>query len=123
MRLVSYAFLAAVLAVVCVGYVRYVWVLALAPSFLPFEEGIEEAVGATNGNVSQNLHIQSYAVAVVDRLGLPRYVGGEDVWPTHMLFFTMVWSTFLLVAFMDLSLEHRSRPAERNPDLSLGYLN
>jgi hypothetical protein len=99
MRFVSYVFLFAICLIVCFFYVQYVWMLALSPAtFSSFATGPSELSGE-DGSVAQPFTVQANAVAVVSYMGLP---GGHDVWPRHILFFTLVWSCFLLVAFMDL---------------------
>ena len=97
MRLVSYAFTAAVLVVVCFAYAQFWWMLV--SSELPQVSGWVTGGAGTNVDVQ----VQASARMVVSRMGLPAYADGfPPLWPVHMLFYTLLWTGFLMVAFVDL---------------------
>ncbi|MCJ7633326.1 hypothetical protein MUP77_13185 [Candidatus Bathyarchaeota archaeon] len=99
MRLVSYCFLAVVLVVVCVVYVQFSWQDSTMTSGFTGSGTFSFSQNETNG---QSIGTQTSASTSVSRLGLPVYDGaGGYVWPTHMLFFCLLWCGLLMFAFVD----------------------
>lgn len=98
MRLVSYVFMAAVLVVVCLAYVQFWWMVVQGE--LP---QVSSWIAQVSSGTDVDVHVQASASVLVERLGLPVYASGFPyLWPLHMLFFTLVWTLFLMVAFVDL---------------------
>ena len=97
MRLVSYVFMAAVLVVVCFAYVQFWWMLV--------QGELPQMSGWVTGNTSTDVDVQVQASAsiIVSRMGLPIYATGfPPLWPVHMLFYTLLWTGFFMVVFVDL---------------------
>ncbi|MEM3622767.1 MAG: hypothetical protein QXR76_03235 [Candidatus Bathyarchaeia archaeon] len=99
MRLVSYLFMAAVLAVVCFAYVQFWWMLVQGE--LP--QVSSWLMPSSNFSTDVDVNVDASATIIVTRMGLPIYASGFPyLWPVHMLFFTVLWTSFLMVAFIDL---------------------
>ena len=99
MRLISYVFIAAVLVVACLAYVQFWWMLVQGE--LP---QVSSWIAQVSGTTDVDVHVQASASMLVVRLGLPVYASGFPyLWPTHVMFFTVVWVGFLMIAFVDLA--------------------
>ena len=99
MRLVSYVFVAAVLVVACLAYTQFWWMLVQGQ--LP---QVSSWIAQVSGTTDVDVHVQASASMLVERMGLPVYASGFPyLWPTHVMFFTVVWVGFLMVAFVDLT--------------------
>ena len=99
MRFVSYLFIVAVLVVACLAYVQFWWMLVQGE--LP---QVSSWIAQVSGTTDVDVHVQASASMLVERMGLPVYASGFPyLWPTHVMFFTVVWVGFLMVAFVDLT--------------------
>jgi len=99
LRLISYVFIAAVLVVACLAYVQFWWMLVQGE--LP---QVSSWIAQVSGTTDVDVHVQASASMLVVRLGLPVYASGFPyLWPTHVMFFTVVWVGFLMIAFVDLA--------------------
>ena len=99
MRLISYVFIAAVLIVACLAYVQFWWMLVQGE--LP---QVSSWIAQVSGTIDVDVHVQASASMLVERMGLPVYASGFPyLWPTHVMFFTVVWVGFLMIAFVDLT--------------------
>jgi hypothetical protein len=92
-------FIAAVLIVACLAYVQFWWMLVQGE--LP---QVSSWIAQVSGTTDVDVHVQASASMLVERMGLPVYASGFPyLWPTHVMFFTVVWVGFLMVAFVDLT--------------------
>jgi len=99
LRLVSYLFIAAVLVVASVAYCQFWWLVVGGE--LP---QVSSWIAQVSGTTDVDVHVQASASMLVERMGLPVYASGFPyLWPTHVMFFTVVWVGFLMVAFVDLT--------------------
>ena len=99
MRFVSYLFIVAVLVVASVAYCQFWWLVVGGE--LP---QVSSWIAQVSGTIDVDVHVQASASMLVERMGLPVYASGFPyLWPTHVLFFTVVWVGFLMVAFVDLA--------------------